>query len=177
MSVCPYRPNTVPEITRAQSKPTSGDGRVLLYYCYIDIANPEALRSWQVNLCKALGLRGRIHVSTEGINGSLHFFFFSLPVTIEHECGSTNMFVLLIHIQGTVGGSRACAAVYMLAMRRHAVWSKLFQTIDFKLSSGSRSCFPNLFVKGTTHGNPGIRSLISIPFCQRYKSPFLAYIV
>ena len=68
------RPKIVPEITRDPSKPASDDGRVLLYYCYTDVANPETLRLWQMQLCKALGLRGRIHVSKEGINGMQSLF-------------------------------------------------------------------------------------------------------
>eukprot|EP00939_MAST-03C_sp_MAST-3C-sp1_P001180 g1180.t1 len=46
-------------------------GRVLLYYCYADVSNPTELRLWQVELCKMLKLRGRIHVAGEGINGTV----------------------------------------------------------------------------------------------------------
>ena len=61
--------DAVPEARVAKGVPDTEDGRVLLYYCYTDVTNPEALRAWQFRLCKALGLRGRIHVSKEGING------------------------------------------------------------------------------------------------------------
>ena len=47
------------------------DGQILLYYCYVRVEEPQALRHWQVKLCKALRLKGRIHVGLEGINGTV----------------------------------------------------------------------------------------------------------
>ena len=44
--------------------------RVLLYYKYVDVDDAAAAREWQHTLCTALGLRGRIHVASEGINGT-----------------------------------------------------------------------------------------------------------
>lgn len=46
-------------------------GRVLLYYKYTDVSDPDAARRWQLDLCTALHLRGRIHVAAEGINGTV----------------------------------------------------------------------------------------------------------
>lgn len=46
-------------------------GRVLLYYKYVSVDKPEELRIWQMQLCSVLDLRGRIHVGTEGINGTV----------------------------------------------------------------------------------------------------------
>ena len=46
-------------------------GRILLYYKYATVDDPQALRQWQVDLCKRLDLRGRVHVGKEGINGTL----------------------------------------------------------------------------------------------------------
>ena len=44
---------------------------ILLFYKYIDIANPEAIRSWQRELCTELGFTGRIILAQEGINATL----------------------------------------------------------------------------------------------------------
>ena len=45
--------------------------QVLLYYKYVDIDNPENVREELRELCKTLGLKGRIIVATEGINGTV----------------------------------------------------------------------------------------------------------
>jgi len=45
--------------------------QVLLYYKYTDIKNPAALREEQLQLGEMLGLRGRIIVAHEGINGTV----------------------------------------------------------------------------------------------------------
>jgi UPF0176 protein len=44
---------------------------ILLYYCYTPIENPEAFREKHHMLCLQLGLRGRIIIASEGINGTL----------------------------------------------------------------------------------------------------------
>lgn len=44
---------------------------VLLYYMYTDIDDVDAFRKEQYDLCKSLGLLGRIIVSKEGINGTV----------------------------------------------------------------------------------------------------------
>ena len=45
--------------------------KVILYYRFIPIADPEAIRLWQATLCQSLGLKGRIIISKDGINGTL----------------------------------------------------------------------------------------------------------
>ncbi len=47
------------------------DFQVLLYYKYVDIKNPEEVRDEQKKICNLLGLKGRIIVAYEGINGTL----------------------------------------------------------------------------------------------------------
>lgn len=47
------------------------DYQVLLYYKYIDIDNPVELQKSQKELCEKLGLKGRIILAHEGINGTL----------------------------------------------------------------------------------------------------------
>jgi len=45
--------------------------RIALYYAFTPLADPEAIRLWQRALCEKLGLRGRILVSKDGINGTV----------------------------------------------------------------------------------------------------------
>lgn len=45
--------------------------QVLLYYKYVGIVDPEALRIAQKELCERLNLKGRIIVAHEGINGTV----------------------------------------------------------------------------------------------------------
>jgi UPF0176 protein len=45
--------------------------KILLYYKYVAIADPAALRDAQKALCQKLGINGRILVATEGINGTI----------------------------------------------------------------------------------------------------------
>lgn len=47
------------------------DYRVLLYYKYAPIENPEDFRNEHLKFCKSIGLRGRILVGAEGINGTV----------------------------------------------------------------------------------------------------------
>jgi UPF0176 protein len=47
------------------------DSKILLYYVFAPVADPEALRLWQQELCASLGLRGRIIVSPHGMNGTV----------------------------------------------------------------------------------------------------------
>lgn len=45
--------------------------KILLFYRFTPVADPEAVRLWQRNLCESLGLRGRILISRDGINGTV----------------------------------------------------------------------------------------------------------
>jgi UPF0176 protein len=45
--------------------------RVLLYYKYVTIKDHEAFAAEHLEFCKALGVKGRILVAEEGINGTL----------------------------------------------------------------------------------------------------------
>jgi len=47
------------------------DYRVLLYYCYTPIENPEAFREEHHRLCLRLNLLGRVIVAHEGLNGTV----------------------------------------------------------------------------------------------------------
>ena len=45
--------------------------RVLLYYMYVAIENPEEFTQEHLNFCKDIGLMGRILIAAEGINGTV----------------------------------------------------------------------------------------------------------
>lgn len=45
--------------------------KILLYYKFTPIADPEAVKLWQKTLCDGLNLRGRILVSKHGLNGTV----------------------------------------------------------------------------------------------------------
>lgn len=45
--------------------------KIILYYKFVPIKDPEAVRLWQRALCEQLGLKGRILISEHGINGTL----------------------------------------------------------------------------------------------------------
>ncbi len=43
----------------------------MLYYAFVPLPDPEAVRLWQRALCEKLGLTGRILISKDGINGTV----------------------------------------------------------------------------------------------------------
>jgi UPF0176 protein len=45
--------------------------KILLYYKFTPISDPEAVRLWQKTLCEKLNLRGRILISPHGLNGTV----------------------------------------------------------------------------------------------------------
>jgi UPF0176 protein len=45
--------------------------KIILYYGFTPLEDPEAVKLWQKTLCETLGLKGRILISKHGINGTL----------------------------------------------------------------------------------------------------------
>lgn len=45
--------------------------KIILYYKFVPITDPEMVKLWQLELCKRLGLKGRILISKHGVNGTL----------------------------------------------------------------------------------------------------------
>ncbi len=45
--------------------------KIILYYKFTPISDPEAVRLWQRALCEKLNLKGRILIASHGINGTL----------------------------------------------------------------------------------------------------------
>jgi len=49
----------------------TGVQKIILYYKFTPITDPEAIRLWQRTLCEKLHLKGRILISVHGINGTV----------------------------------------------------------------------------------------------------------
>ena len=45
--------------------------KIVLYYVFTPLHDPEAIRLWQRSLCERLGLKGRILISKHGLNGTV----------------------------------------------------------------------------------------------------------
>jgi len=45
--------------------------KIILYYKFAPLSDPEAVRMWQKALCERLNLKGRIIISPHGINGTV----------------------------------------------------------------------------------------------------------
>jgi UPF0176 protein len=45
--------------------------KILLYYKFAPLADPEAVKLWQKTLCEQLNLKGRILISKHGLNGTV----------------------------------------------------------------------------------------------------------
>jgi UPF0176 protein len=45
--------------------------KILLYYVFTPLADPDAVRLWQRDLAESLNLRGRILLSKDGLNGTI----------------------------------------------------------------------------------------------------------
>lgn len=45
--------------------------KILLYYGFTPLEDPQVVQLWQKTLCESLGLKGRILISKHGINGTL----------------------------------------------------------------------------------------------------------
>src|SRR5438552_18595426 len=44
---------------------------IILFYKYVEIAEPVTIKKWQQKICNDLSLKGRIILAREGINGTL----------------------------------------------------------------------------------------------------------
>jgi UPF0176 protein len=45
--------------------------KILLFYVFTPLSDPDAIRLWQRDLCESLGLKGRILISKDGLNGTV----------------------------------------------------------------------------------------------------------
>lgn len=60
------------------------DYRVLLYYNYTTIEDPEVFAKEHLAFCKSIGLKGRILVAEEGINGTVSGTIEATEAYMEH---------------------------------------------------------------------------------------------
>ncbi|KFN93423.1 rhodanese domain-containing protein [Tetragenococcus muriaticus PMC-11-5] len=60
------------------------DYRVLLYYNYTPVEDPEGFAKEHLAFCKELGLKGRILVANEGINGTVSGTVEATNAYMEH---------------------------------------------------------------------------------------------
>jgi UPF0176 protein len=58
--------------------------RVLLYYKYVPINDPESFKDEHLKFCKDLGLLGRIIVAPEGINGTVSGTYEQTQIYMDH---------------------------------------------------------------------------------------------
>lgn len=79
--------------------------QILLYYKYVHIDDPTSLMNSQRALCQKLGLKGRIIVANEGINGTVEGTFENTEKYIE-EMNKDSRFVD-IHWKKSVGTGSA----------------------------------------------------------------------
>lgn len=63
--------------------------KILLYYRFAPIADPEAVRLWQRTLCEKLNLKGRILISKHGINGTVGGELNDLKIYVRETKGFT----------------------------------------------------------------------------------------
>lgn len=79
--------------------------QILLFYKYVHISEPESVKTWLTELCKGLGLKGRLIIATEGLN-----------ITLEGKTEDTETFIkelekdsrfLNIHMKRSVGTGNA----------------------------------------------------------------------
>ncbi len=45
--------------------------KIIIFYKYIDLVSPQRVMKWQKKICAELGLKGRIILAAEGINGTV----------------------------------------------------------------------------------------------------------
>jgi len=100
--------------------------KILLYYKYTHISNPLALRDNQRALCRRIGMKGRIIVAHEGING-----------TVEGTEDACREYMEYIKHMDTNG------------MPASLLEEKVFTDIHWKVSDGTEdgTAFPRLSVK------------------------------
>lgn len=62
----------IPDVSHiSEDQLKNGPGKVLLYYHYCQVKDPNVICAWQKALCEKLHLSGKIRVATEGINGTV----------------------------------------------------------------------------------------------------------
>jgi UPF0176 protein len=92
--------------------------KILLYYKYTKIENPEALLAWHKAVCELLQLKGRIIIAKEGING-----------TVEGTAENADKYTQMLREIGKDEKTKAMGK---------------FGNIEFKESEGTGNAFPKM---------------------------------
>src|SRR3989344_474470 len=95
--------------------------KILLYYKYTKVENPEALSAWHRGVCEVLGLKGRILIAKEGING-----------TVEGTVENTEKYKTMLKEIGKTPETKMMGK---------------FRNIEFKESEGTGNAFPKMKIK------------------------------
>lgn len=84
--------------------------RVLLYYKFVEIANPEEYTANHMELCRRLNLKGRILIASEGLNG-----------TVSGSMEDTEEYMRILHED-----ERFMDMVFKTSIEEKDVFKKLF---------------------------------------------------
>jgi UPF0176 protein len=95
--------------------------RILLYYKYTKVEDPEALLAWHKGVCEALDFKGRIIIAKEGING-----------TLEGTVENTEKYMKMLRNLSSDSKTKGMGK---------------FADIQFKESEGTGSAFPKMKIK------------------------------
>lgn len=102
--------------------------KIILYYKFTPVTNPEEVRKWQTLIAAQRGLNGRVIVSEHGINGTLggeidalEDYIYQMDTVKSAEAGEHDQFI--------------------------SEWAGDFSNIAYKWSDGGYEDFPRLNVK------------------------------
>lgn len=120
-----------PNQLRHHHQPPPEHHAVVLFYKYTHIEDVPAVIAEQEALCSAFGLRGRLLISSEGVNGTL-----SAPVP-----SPTSATAAAASSGGSGAGGGLCQ--YIEIMKKDA----RFADVDWKQSTSTVTPFPDMMVK------------------------------
>ena len=104
--------------------------QIILFYKYVHISDPEKVKVWQQEICERLGLKGRCIVASEGINATFEGTKENIREYIS-ELENNTKFLNTCPVKDREGSQRV----------------SIFNGIHFKLSSGTGTAFPRLYIK------------------------------
>ena len=109
---------------------TESEYQIILFYKYIHISDPEAVKAREVEVCERLGLKGRCIIASEGINATYEGTAENIERYIYEKENDTE-FLNTCPVKDREGPQRV----------------SIFNGIHFKLSSGTGNAFPKLSIK------------------------------
>ena len=70
--------------------------KIILFYKYITISNPQSIMAWQKKICAQLQLKGRVILAQEGINGTLGGSTENIEQYIKHMQAHELLVILIL---------------------------------------------------------------------------------